>query len=85
MCQIGYFLTLNIDVEKAELDVILSLGSRLADITCIAAEVHAPNLKQFKEILEARFGGEKDLPCFLVGERPSEWSDSLSTYIVFAS
>jgi FkbM family methyltransferase len=86
----GSIDVLKIDVEKAELDVILSLGSRLADVTCVVAEVHMPNLKQFKDILEARFGeervwvSEKDLPCFLVGERPSEWSDSLSTYIVFA-
>ena len=82
---------LKIDVEKAELDVLLSLGSRLADVQCVCAEVHEPNLVRFKEILEARYGtgnvwvSDKDLPLFALDEKPAEWDASLNTYIIFAS
>ena len=82
---------IKIDVEKSELDVLHSLGSRLADVKSIAAEVHEHTLKEFTEILEKRYGHDnvwispKDLPTFaLNGQKPSDWDDSLNTYIVFA-
>lgn len=82
---------IKIDVEKSELDVLKSLGSRIADVKAIAAEVHEHTLKEFSEILEKRYGHDnvwispKDLPTFaLDGKKPSTWNDSLNTYIVFA-
>jgi FkbM family methyltransferase len=81
---------LKIDVEKSELDVLLSLGDRLKDVGCVAAEVHEHNLKEFKEILEGRYGvgncwvSVKDLPKFALAETPNDWNSSLNTYIVFA-
>lgn len=87
----GKIDVLKIDVEKAELDVLLSLGDRLKDVQCVVAEVHQPHLDQFRAILEARFGkgsvwvSEEDLPRFALNDDPEEWPDNLSTYIVFAN
>lgn len=86
----GKIDVLKIDVEKAELDVLLSLGDRLKDVGCVAAEVHEPNLAQFKEILEGRYGvdncwiSDKDLPKFALDEVPADWKPDLNTYIIFA-
>ena len=79
---------LKIDVEKAELDVLLSLGDRLADVGCVVAEVHQVNLERFVEVLQSRFStvqvGEKDLPKFCLGHTPEAWPEELNTHIVFA-
>lgn len=79
---------LKIDVEKAELDVLLSLGDKLADVGCVVAEVHQPNLERFVEVLNGRFStvivGDKDLPKFCIGHTPESWPDDLNTFIVFA-
>lgn len=79
---------LKIDVEKAELNVLLSLGERVDDVRSVVAEVHQPNLEQFVEILNERFSSvvvsDKDLPQFCLDNTPSSWPEALNTYIVFA-
>jgi FkbM family methyltransferase len=81
---------LKIDVEKAELGALRSVGARLKDVRCVAAEVHEENLKEFVSILRQRFGdkvevSEKDLPKFtLRGADVKDWPAALNTYIIFA-
>ena len=89
-CIRGRVDLLKIDVEKAELDVLKSLGTRLADVGSVVAEVHQENLEEFQELLESRYGkvrcwvSEKDLPKFTLGEAPKQWAEELNTFIVFA-
>jgi FkbM family methyltransferase len=87
--QIDKIDILKIDVEKAELNVLQSLGTRLENVKCVVAEVHEVNIEKFVEILRQQFKnvciGEKDLPKFCLNdEQPSEWISELNTYIVFA-
>lgn len=81
---------LKIDVEKSELDVLYSIGDKLANINSIVAEVHENNLDNFISLLKTRFTnvivGDKDLPkfCIETNKVPDVWPTELNTFIVFA-
>jgi FkbM family methyltransferase len=80
---------LKIDVEKAEVDVLKSLGERISDVACIVAEAHEENLEEFTSILKQHFKSvivsNKDLPKFCLQDKSlSTWSDDLNTYIIYA-
>lgn len=80
---------LKIDVEKAELNVLQSIGTQLTNVKCVIAEVHEININKFVEILKCHFKnvlvGEKDLPKFCLCDKlPTNWISELNTYIVFA-
>jgi FkbM family methyltransferase len=95
--QINKIDLIKIDVEKAELDVLKSLGDYLSQGTsAIIAEVHEINKEDFMQMLKsAGFEdvtiSEPTLPIFCLTEKgklqhslSSGWNSKLNTYIVWA-
>ena len=80
---------LKIDVEKAELSVLQSLGDRLCDVKAVVAEVHNLHMDAFTALLKTRYNhivvGAKEFPKFCMGGKPVEtWPEDINTFIVFA-